>query len=198
MFPRRPRSPVDRAMRAVRRELFVPPDQRGHVERDEPLPIGFAQTISQPSLVAHMTEELALTAQSRVLEIGTGSGFQTAILAEIAAEVFTIERVPDLARAAEARLVGLGYRHLHFRLGDGALGWPEAAPFDAIIVTAAAGSLPDAWLGQLRPGGRLVTPLGDTADNQMLMLIEKDAAGAVRRSELGPVRFVPLITDPPR
>jgi protein-L-isoaspartate(D-aspartate) O-methyltransferase len=184
-------------MRAVRRELFVPPDQRAQVRRDEPLPIGYAQTISQPSLVAHMTEELALTAQSRVLEIGTGSGFQTAILAEIAAEVFTIERVPELARTAEARLVGLGYRHIYFRLGDGALGWPEAAPFDAIIATAAASSLPDAWIGQLRRGGRLVTPLGDTPDNQMLILIEKDAAGAIRQSELCPVRFVPLITDAP-
>lgn len=189
-------SAVQRAMHAVRRELFVPEPQRRHAAADSALPIGCDQTISQPSLVAQMTEQLHLTGRSRVLEIGTGSGFQTAILAEIAREVFTIERIAALANEARQRLGGLGYRNIHFRLGDGALGWPEAAPFDAIIVTAAAPALPPALVEQLKPGGRMVAPVGSAADdNQVLLLIEKDRAGLVKQRELCAVRFVPLVTD---
>lgn len=189
-------SSVERAMRAVRRELFVPASQRRRAAEDSALPIGCEQTISQPSLVAQMTEQLQLSARSRVLEIGTGSGYQTAILAEIAAEVFTVERIAALANEARQRLTSLGYRNVHLRTGDGALGWPEAAPFDAIIVTAAAPTLPPALVEQLRPGGRMVAPVGSAADdNQVLLLIEKDRDGAVTRRELCAVRFVPLISE---
>jgi protein-L-isoaspartate(D-aspartate) O-methyltransferase len=187
---------VAAAFRAVHREDFLPAEQLAHAGDDTALPIGYAQTISQPSLVAAMTAELHLKPQSRVLEIGTGSGFQTAILAEIAAEVFTIERVPALATAARERLEALGYRNIQFRTGDGTHGWPEAAPFNAIIVTAAARVLPDAYPAQLGLGGRLVIPLGELAtDNQTLILIEKDDAGEFRTRELCAVRFVPLITS---
>lgn len=189
-------SQVEQAMQAVPRERFVPAEQRRHAAEDTALPIECAQTISQPSLVAFMTDQLALDSPSRVLEVGTGSGYQTAILAEIAAEVFTIERIPELAELAHARLRGMGYRDIHFRTGDGALGWPEEAPFDAIIVTAAPERMPPALVDQLRPGGRLVAPIGSTGeDNQVLVLVEKDRAGAVSQRELGPVRFVPLITE---
>jgi protein-L-isoaspartate(D-aspartate) O-methyltransferase len=190
------RAVVERAMQAVRREFFVSPDQRAHAACDTPLPIGSAQTISQPSLVAHMTEQLHLDAHSRVLEIGTGSGYQTAILAEIASHVFTIERLPELASPARERLAKLGYRNIHFRVGDGALGWPEEAPFDAIIVTAAAETMPAPLVAQLRVGGRLVAPIGSLAeDNQVLVLVEKASSGTVAERSLGPVRFVPLISD---
>jgi protein-L-isoaspartate(D-aspartate) O-methyltransferase len=187
-------STAERAMQAVRRELFLPPAQRSYAAEDAPLPIGCAQTISQPSLVNYMTEQLEVSAQTRVLEIGTGSGYQTAILAELAAEVFTIERIRELADSARMRLLGLGYRNIHFRVGDGAQGWPEAAPFDRIMVTAAAGKLPAALTTQLAPGGRLVVPVGDTTENQVLLLITKGADGAIQERELCAVRFVPLIT----
>jgi protein-L-isoaspartate(D-aspartate) O-methyltransferase len=183
-------------MRDIKREHFVPEAQRAHATDDTALPIGWEQTISQPSLVARMTEELQLTRDSRVLEIGTGSGYQTAILAELAAAVFTIERLAELATSAEFRLRSLGYRNIHFRTGDGALGWPEEAPFEAIIVTAAPEQLPSALVDQLAPGGRLVLPIGSTsADNQVLFLVEKDRSGAVVKRELCPVRFVPLVSD---
>lgn len=183
-------------MRVVPRERFLPVRERSRAALDAPLPIGFGQTISQPSLVAHMTEQLALGPHSRVLEVGTGSGYQTAILAEIAAEVFTIERLPELATAARALLGELGYRNISFKIGDGAIGWAEAAPFDAIIVTAAARTLPPALLAQLQPGGRLVAPLGSLErDDQILVRMEKDADGTVRRHELYAVRFVPLVSD---
>ena len=189
-------SRVQRAMRGVRREFVVPAAQRAHAEDNTALPIGWEQTISQPSLVAYMTEQLELTAHSRVLEIGTGSGYQTAILAEIAAEVFTVERISELATAAKSRLGQLGYRNVRFRTGDGALGWPEEAPFDAVIVTAAPETLPPALIKQLQPGGRLVAPVGSTAaDDQLLMLVEKDRDGVVTERVLCPVRFVPLITE---
>lgn len=186
---------VDRAMRAVRREAFLPPAELEHAGDDRPLPIGFEQTISQPSLVGDMTRELALTARSRVLEIGTGSGYQTAILAELALEVFTIERIPELAEAARVRLKGLGYDNIEFRVGDGALGWPEVAPFNAIIVTAAATSLPPALVEQLSAGGRMVAPVGAEPDAQQLVLLVKDEHGEVWQRELFGVRFVPLVTD---
>lgn len=188
---------VERAARAVRRELFVPVEQRAHAGEDTALPIGCAQTISQPSLVWFMTEQLELTPDSRVLEIGTGSGYQTAILAEIAAEVFTIERLAELGLAARERLMELGYRNIEFRIGDGAKGWPEATPFDAIIVTAAATHLPSALHEQLKPGGRLVIPVGDPREDQVLLRLDKEPNGELRQRELCGVRFVPLVTNAP-
>ena len=189
-------SRVERAVRAVRREFFLPADQRSRAGDDEALPIGHAQTISQPSLVAYMTEQLAPTARSRVLEIGTGSGYQTAILAELAEKVYTIERLAELADPARARLESLGYRNIEFRVGDGALGWPEKAPFDRVMITAAAEVLPKALTDQLEPGGRLVAPVGSVDDdNQLLILMEKQENGELRQTDLCAVRFVPLISD---
>jgi protein-L-isoaspartate(D-aspartate) O-methyltransferase len=186
---------VERAVQAVRRADFLPAEQIKHVAQDRPLPIGHEQTISQPSLVAEMTRELKLGRESRVLEIGTGSGYQTAILAEIAREVYTIERIPDLAGSARARLTTLGYQNIHFRVGDGTVGWPDAAPFDAIIVTAAPTEIPPAYIEQLSPGGRLIIPVGAEGDNQCLVRIDKDEHGTIHRTDLFGVRFVPLVSD---
>jgi protein-L-isoaspartate(D-aspartate) O-methyltransferase len=190
---------VEAAMRKVQRPLFLPEAQRSQAGVDAPLPIGFEQTISQPSLVAFMTEQLRLDGDTRVLEIGTGSGYQTAILAELAAEVFTIERIRDLGVCAAKRLTDLGYRNIRFKIGDGSRGWPDASPFAAIMVTAAAPAMPRPLLEQLQPGGRLIAPIGSTRkDNQELVFIEKDSLGRITRRDLGPVRFVPLVSDPPR
>jgi protein-L-isoaspartate(D-aspartate) O-methyltransferase len=186
---------VARAMRAVPREQFVPRDLLSQAHKDKPLPIGHHQTISQPSLVAFMTAQLALTPLSRVLEIGTGSGYQTAILAELAAEVFSIERIPELSAAAKQRLTMLGYKNIALRIDDGAHGWPEAVPFDAIILTAAAREIPHRLLAQLKIGGRLVAPEGEPGENQTLLLVEKTPAGDIRRFDLGAVSFVPLVSD---
>ncbi|MDO8540553.1 MAG: protein-L-isoaspartate(D-aspartate) O-methyltransferase [Opitutaceae bacterium] len=185
---------VGRAVRAVPRERFVPAEQRSHANEDMALPIGFAQTISQPSLVRFMTEQLALARDMRVLEIGTGSGYQTAILAEIAADVFTVERVPQLGERARSLLLELGYRNIAFRIGDGALGWPEESPFGAIVLTAAATQVPHLVLQQLAPGGRMVAPVGSTPNDQTLYRFAKDLSGRVEQTELCGVRFVPLIT----
>jgi len=184
---------VERAMRAIPRVCFVPPAWRARAETDEPLPIGFGQTISQPSLVGHMVEELAIGSTSRVLEIGTGSGYETAVLAELVGEVFTIERLPVLAEAAQARLQPFKYRNVRFRTGDGAVGWPEAAPFDGIIVSAAAETVPPALVDQLKEGGRLIVPIGPPHGEQVLVCIEKQAGGDTRWHELCGVRFVPLV-----
>jgi protein-L-isoaspartate(D-aspartate) O-methyltransferase len=178
------------AMAKVPRHLFVPETLRSQAYADEPLPIGEGQTISQPYIVAYMTETLGLKGGERVLEVGTGSGYQTAILAEIAGEVWTVEIVPGLAERARTVLDGLGYANIHYRLGDGSAGWPEAAPFDGIIVTAAAGKLPAALEEQLAPGGRLIVPVG--ADLQELVLVRRGRRGFERESLLG-VRFVPLV-----
>lgn len=189
---------VERAMRAVPRVSFVPPAWRARAETDEPLPIGFGQTISQPSLVGHMIDELAIGPQSRVLEIGTGSGYETAVLAELAAEVFTIERLPVLAETAQERLEHLNYHNIRCRTGDGATGWPEAAPFDAIVVSAAADTVPPALIEQLKNGGRLVVPIGPAHGEQVLMRLDKEADGTMQWRELCSVRFVPLVTDTSR
>lgn len=196
MFGKSSMTALERAVRAVNRENFLPAEQLGCARDDRPLPIGHGQTISQPSLVQEMTRELVLTTRSRVLEIGTGSGYQTAILAELAAQVYTIERILDLAEVAQERLTRLGYENIEFRVGDGAEGWPEAAPFDAIIVTAAPTAIPPALVEQLGRGGRMVIPVGPTAQDQTLFLVTKDAAGAVWQRELFGVRFVPLVSDP--
>ena len=180
------------AMAAVPRHRFVPEAQAGSAYEDTPLPIGEGQTISQPYIVAYMTEALAPAPGARVLEIGTGSGYQTAILAELAKEVITIEVVEALAAAAEAKLRALGYDNVECRVGDGSAGCPERAPFDGIMVTAAARSMPAPLLDQLAPGGRLVIPLGHDPLSQDLCLVEKDGQGALRERHLFPVAFVPL------
>ena len=178
------------AMAKVPRHLFLPAHLRGQAYADEPLPIGGGQTISQPYIVAYMTERLGLKGGEKVLEVGTGSGYQTAVLAEIAGEVWTIEIVVPLAEGARTVLEGLGYANIHYRVGDGSGGWPEAAPFDGIIVTAAAARLPAALEDQLAVGGRMIVPVG--TDLQELVLVRRDARGFERERLLG-VRFVPLV-----
>ena len=183
---------VLRAVRMVPRHLFVPGSVRHRAYDDVALPIGSGQTISQPYVVALMTEALALRRRDRILEIGTGSGYQTAILSRLAGAVFTVERLPDLLVEAEERFRRLGLDNIRTRLGDGAAGWPEAAPFDGILVTAAAPRVPDPLPAQLAPQGRLVIPLGDLA-SQELVIFQRTARGLEER-RAGGVRFVPLIS----
>jgi protein-L-isoaspartate(D-aspartate) O-methyltransferase len=180
-------------MRTVPRHEFVPPDQRAYAYLDMPLPIGHDQTISQPAVVALMTELIAPHPGKRVLEVGTGSGYQAAVLAQTGCRVWTIEIFQVLAEEARARLARLGYSTVTVRHGDGYAGWPEEAPFEAIVVTAAADSIPPALLEQLAPRGRLVMPVGDPDSEQQLVLVQKDAAGRLASRELFPVRFVPLL-----
>jgi len=177
------------AMRKVPRHLFVPERYRGEAYADHPLPIGHGQTISQPYIVAYMTEALGLKGNEKVLEIGTGSGYQAAVLAEIVDSVFTIEIIPELARSAEQRLKNLGYRNVFVRCGDGYKGWPEHAPFDAIIVTAAPDHIPQPLVNQLKGGGRMVIPVGSMF--QELVLVVKRKEG-IEKHPLLPVRFVPM------
>jgi protein-L-isoaspartate(D-aspartate) O-methyltransferase len=187
------------AFARVPRELFVPARHRADADADRPLPIGFGQTISQPFVVAYMTERLRLSGRERVLEVGTGSGYQTAILAVLAAEVFSIEIVPELAERARGVLLGaLALPNVHLRTGDGAAGWPEEAPFDRVVVTAAAPLVPPALVAQLAPGGRMILPVGAEADVQVLRILERGNDGSDLESDLLPVRFVPLTRAPPR
>jgi protein-L-isoaspartate(D-aspartate) O-methyltransferase len=181
-------------MRQVPRHLFVPPSERGEAYTDKPLPIGDGQTISQPYIVAFMTELLGVRPDDTVLEIGTGSGYQAAVLARLARRIYTIEIIPSLAHEAERRLQAMGYANVEVRAGDGYQGWPEHAPFDRIIVTAAPPEIPQALLAQLKRGGRMVIPVGKTGDTQQLMVLEKSATSdeIVRRNVI-PVRFVPMI-----
>ncbi len=184
------------AMRWAPREWFLPPHLAADAYSDAPLPIGSGQTISQPYVVALMTERLAPRRNARILEIGTGSGYQTAILAYLCAsgKVFTIERLPDLLVEAEERFRRLGLTNIETRLGDGAAGWPEQAPFDGIIVAAAAPRIPEPLTTQLAPGARLVIPVGDLA-SQELVILERPRSGAGLLQQLaGGVRFVPLIS----
>ena len=185
---------VLRAMQAVPREEFVPGHLRGAAYDDCALPIACGQTISQPAVVAYMTEQLRLAPDDRVLEIGTGSGYQAAILAEIVRDVYTIERLPELARTAATRLERLGCANVHVREGDGAQGWPEAAPYDAIMVTAAAEEIPPALIAQLDVGGRLIMPVGGTYETQALLLLERKTPEEISSRRLWAVRFVPLIS----
>lgn len=180
------------AMGRAPRHVFVPADLQDLAYADRPLPIGYGQTISQPYIVALMTDLLRLAPHSRVLEIGTGSGYQAAILAELGHQVFTMEIVPALAERAAERLSNLGYNTVHVRKGDGYFGWPDAAPFDAIVVTAAAPQVPPPLVQQLKPGGRMVIPVGAAFLTQQLMLIEKLADRTIRTEGLLPVSFVPL------
>lgn len=179
------------ALAAVPRHPFVPPSLHDAAHDDAPLPIGQGQTISQPYMVAVMTAAIAPRRHHRVLEIGTGSGYQAAILAHIVGEVFTIERLASLAAAAAERLGRLGFHNVAYRVGDGAEGWPEAAPFDGILVTAAAPDVPPALIGQLAVGGRIAVPVGDLG-LQVLTIVERGCSGLRRWTE-GACRFVPLI-----
>ena len=180
----------------VPRKAFVPEEAQGAAEGDHPLEIGFGQTISQPFIVAAMSEALGLQGRERVLEVGTGSGYQTALLCELlepGTKVRTLEIVPELSLRAQRVLLGLGYACVEFRVGDGARGWPEAAPYDAIVVAAAPGVVPAPLLDQLAPGGRLVIPVGPTPDQQQLELWRRDpSSGARERTVMMQVRFVPL------
>jgi protein-L-isoaspartate(D-aspartate) O-methyltransferase len=178
------------AMRKVPRHLFVEPSQRASAYEDHPLPIAGQQTISQPYIVALMSELLSLTPDSRVLEIGTGSGYQSAVLGELAREVYSIEIIPDLARSAAEKLQTLGYTNVIVRQGDGYRGWREKAPFDAIIVTAAPPRIPEPLLDQLAPGGRMVIPVGGFF--QELKVFTKAPDGSVSEKDIIPVRFVPM------
>ncbi len=181
------------ALRAVPRHEFVPPADRDLAYGDHPLPIGFGQTISQPYIVAAMTEMLRVRPGAKVLEVGTGSGYQAAVLDAMGCAVFTIEIFRELADAAATRLRRLGYARTEVRHGDGHFGWPERQPFDAIIVTAAAGHIPPALVDQLAPGGRMVIPVGSVQGVQNLILVEKRLDGSVTTRATLPVRFVPML-----
>jgi protein-L-isoaspartate(D-aspartate) O-methyltransferase len=181
------------AMAKVPREEFIPGEQRGDAYSDSPLPIGHGQTISQPYIVAFMTEQLRPKQSDRVLEVGTGSGYQAAILAELVSEVYSIEIVAPLGKNAEGTLQRLGYKNAHVKIGDGYKGWPEAAPFDAIIVTCAPDNVPQALVAQLKDDGRMVIPVGDRFA-QELYLLEK-TNGQLKQSATLPVRFVPMVRE---
>ncbi len=181
------------AMRSVPRHEFVPEDQQRRAYADHPLPIGYGQTISQPYIVAFMTEILEPRPGMKVLEVGTGSGYQAAVLGATGCRVFTVEIFDALATSARARLARLGFDSVTVRHADGHYGWSEAAPFDAVIVTAAAGHIPPALVEQLKPGGRMVIPVGSVYGVQNLILVEKDSEGGVRTRNLLPVRFVPML-----
>jgi protein-L-isoaspartate(D-aspartate) O-methyltransferase len=183
---------VLRAMCTVPRHAFIPENVQPAAYEDYPLPIGCDQTISQPYIVAFMTEALALDPNDKVLEIGTGSGYQAAVCAELARDVYTIEIVEPLAERAGACLQDLGYKNVHVKAGDGFFGWPEHAPFDSIIGTAAAGRIPPPLLEQLKPGGRLILPVENEKGFQHLVLVTKDQEGSIHRQKILPVMFVPM------
>ncbi len=183
------------AMRHVPRHLFVPPESEAMAYEDRPLPIGHGQTISQPYIVALMTELARIGEKDRVLEIGTGSGYQAAILSRLAAKVYSIEYIEALGLLARKHLQELQYNNVEVRIGDGYLGWPEHQPFDEILVTAAIEQPPQPLIDQLKPGGRMVIPLGKEMDSQSLVVIEKDQQGHIRRYEAIPVRFVPFLGE---
>lgn len=181
------------AMESVPRHLFIPEEVRFSSYYDQPVPIGFGQTISQPYIVAFMTELLKPEGDDVVLEVGTGSGYQAAILARLVKQVYTIELVEDLGKEARNRLKTLGYGNVEVMIGDGYKGWPEHAPFNAVIVTAAAEHIPQPLIDQLKPGGRMVIPVGGVYAVQELMLITKDVSSKVVKESIIPVRFVPLL-----
>jgi protein-L-isoaspartate(D-aspartate) O-methyltransferase len=185
------------AMRTVPRERFVPPEFRRHAYDDGPLPIGAGQTISQPYIVAYMTEALKVAPSHKVLEVGAGSGYQAAVLSELVREVYTIEIVPELARHAEATLQAMNRTNVHVRTGDGFAGWPEEAPFDRIIVTAAPETIPRPLIEQLATGGLLVAPVGTQNAPQWITIVEKTGDRVVERRTI-PVQFVPFTRGPGR
>ena len=184
---------VRKAMGKVERHRLIPAGELGRAYRNHPLPIGQGQTISQPYIVALSTDLLNLKPTDSVLEVGTGSGYQAAVLAEIVSRVYSVELLEPLARTAEANLKDLQYRNVSIRVGDGYKGWPEKAPFDGIVVTAAAPQVPRALLEQLKPGGRMVIPVGGEGEVQVLKLVTRRADGGVDEKRVLPVRFVPLV-----
>lgn len=186
---------VMEVMDKVERHKFVPPSEQTWAYANRPLPIGHGQTISQPYIVALMTDLISVDPGDRVLEIGTGSGYQAAVLAEMGTEVFTIEIIDPLARQASRRLADLGYSQVKTREGDGYYGWEDEAPFDAIVVTAAADHVPPPLVRQLKPGGVMVIPVGSRFMVQQLVLVTKDSAGSITTRQILPVRFVPLTGD---
>ena len=186
---------VLRAMQTVPRQEFVPASARPYAYADRPLRIGEGQTISQPYIVALMSSLARITPGQRVLEIGTGSGYQAAVLAELGAEVWSIELLPELGARAEATLRSLGYDRINLRVGDGYLGWPEAAPFDRIVVTAAPPEIPQALLDQLGPGGRLIAPVGPDSASQRLLVAARTAGGEIEIQDHGGVAFVPMVPE---
>lgn len=183
------------AMKRVPRDQFVPPELRRHAYENRPLPIGDGQTISQPYIVALMTHLLATNADHRVLEIGTGSCYQAAILAQLVKQVYSVEIIPTLAKNAQKKLIDLGYTNITIRNGDGYYGWPEYAPYDGILVTAAAPFIPQPLIEQLRNGGKLIIPVGLPYRYQALMLVEKKPNGQLETTEILGVAFVPLTGD---
>ncbi len=183
---------VLKAMRRVPRHVFVPSEYRSKAYRNSPLVIGHNQTISQPFIVAHMTEMLEIQRDHRVLEIGTGSGYQAAVLGELCNQVHTIEIISPLGQQAKALLRELGYDHIRLRIGDGYGGWPEAAPFDRIIVTCAPDNIPQPLLDQLALGGRMVIPVGKPFETQYMVVVTKDRKGRIYQKRKYPVRFVPM------
>jgi protein-L-isoaspartate(D-aspartate) O-methyltransferase len=186
-------APVRGALGKVERHRLVPESQAPYAYRNRPLSIGAGQTISQPYIVALSTDLAQLKGGETVLDVGTGSGYQAAVLAEIAARVYSIELIPSLGETARKRLEGLGYGNIEIRIGDGYKGWPEKAPFDAIVVAAAAPKVPQALVDQLKPGGRLVIPVGGDGDIQFLKVVTKRADGGVDEKRVLAVRFVPLV-----
>ena len=186
---------VLKAVQKVEREKFVPEKYRDLAYSDNPLPIGHQQTISQPYIVAYMTEHLQVSKSHNVLEIGTGSGYQAAILAELAHHVFTIEIIPKLAESAEKVLMELAYENITVRTGDGYKGWPEEAPFDRIMVTAAPNEIPEKLVEQLAPNGRMILPVGGSIFAQYLWLVQKDKEGIVTKEKILAVRFVPMVKE---
>lgn len=186
---------VMNAMRTVPRHEFVPAEMRDYAYANRPLPIGEGQTISQPYIVALMTDLAGVDADSIVLEVGTGSGYQAAVLAEIVSHVYTIEIIGTLGRRAAQTLERLGYQNVTVRIGDGYLGWPAFAPFDAIVVTAAPEAVPSPLIEQLRVGGKLIVPVGPEGRTQSLQVLEKEPGGAITTTDMLPVAFVPLTRD---
>jgi protein-L-isoaspartate(D-aspartate) O-methyltransferase len=182
-------------MRSVERHNFVPENYRDRAYSDGPLPIGHGQTISQPYIVAFMTEQLQVSSQHKILEIGTGSGYQAAILGELAKHVFTIEIIPELAEGAKNILNHLSYKNITVRAGDGYKGWSDKAPFERIMVTAAPTEVPQELIDQLAPGGRMILPVGAQFLVQYLWVIEKDDQGTVTKEKILPVRFVPMVKE---
>lgn len=185
---------VQRAMELVQRQDFLPAEQKASALEDRPLPIGHGQTTSQPSLIALMVEQLQLKPGCSVLEVGTGSGYQTALLSHLCEHVYSIDIVEPLAHEAKRRLAKLGYQNVSVRAGDGYLGWPEHAPFDGIVVCAAASKVPAPLLAQLKKGGRLVIPVGESEDSRLL-IFKKSPEGKVTQAAGIPVRFVPLLGE---
>jgi protein-L-isoaspartate(D-aspartate) O-methyltransferase len=181
------------AMRTVPRHEFVAEEYKASAYSDVPLPTSLGQTISQPYIVALMTELADPKSEHRTLEVGTGSGYQAAILSGLVRNVYSIELLPELASSAKERLERLGYKNVQVRQGDGYLGWPEHAPFDSILVTAGATEIPQPLVDQLKPGGRMIIPVGDVSLDQVLKVVEKDTAGKVSVRDVIPVRFVPLL-----